>query len=582
MRSLWQRPYLYVATFGQFKLEVHTDIKDATKERTYQPKDWEPVVNVGGHRLGFVGEALTFDAKDSYRMTFDGGGKRKRAQNHCQGYGQGDGMGLLSWIITGPIDRAVTQITSKTLNTNWDNTVTWTPTTYGLYELTVGQGHAEDALAKRWIRVYADRNTLDWKVTNIEGLTGAWGEGWSCNLTLQTEDTSLAATGIMDYQAVGVFCEDNWWNGAVWVNNPIGYSRQDPKCVMIGYVKEESIQKKTDAKTIQFTIESIVGQMDRSQSHKVAIWRGEGPPEDDGTDVDVPDRELQDCRANPHHARCRRRARHDKNKNNGVDTWGSILKGFGRVCVSDFALWFLQFKTNILLYHDFYAVWLDTMADLESIAGEETSVLSNLVTVGNNDYVVAGAMADGAIYFAPDRQVLIDNSLNGWETQWPTRMTLGDNEIWEIGLTKKKEKPVKFVKLIATKTADFQSNAKRHRKQRKQEKNNQIEAEWPDKDPPKYEPGTWYVRSDLLHDNERVIKDRAQAVYTQLNLLWSGVITTGLNRACHPGFIVAVNPTKNTDLWGSGAKNFIVSNYSAQIDVGERTWMTILELQEKV
>jgi hypothetical protein len=231
-----------------------------------------------------------------------------------------------------------------------------------------------------------------------------------------------------------------------------------------------------------------------------------------------------------------------------------------------------------LEHHDFYSAWNDDLADLESIAGEETSILSMLTTVGDNDWYVVGADAGNAIYFAPDRQVMHDDD---WEEYWPARMTVGDQDVLGLELTRQHENPIKYVKLTATKTADFHSKAKRERDRREEEEANQLEAFYPSKEPPIDQPGTWFVRSDLLHDTERVLKLRAKQVYRALNQNWTGTINLALNRALGPGHIFTLDTTGAERIWGDRtARTFLVRTMNAEIDVEDMTWLTSLDVEE--
>lgn len=587
-QSLWQRPRIYIAKFGNFELTISTDNKDATKERTFNVGQWLPILNVGPHRIGFVGEPLTFDAQDSYKMNFIGGKKRKR--NLSQGYGKGSSIGLLTWVIGG----------WQRLGRPWQEAQTWTPTSEGLYTLTVTS--ADGGKAQRWIRVYQNRESADINVTQIQGLSGTWGEGWSCELTFQDETIELTNLDVLDGQCFGVYCEDQWWTGSSWVTDVVGHNRHEPRVVMIGYVKEGSVQKNSQLKQVTFTLETITGQMDRSQGHKIAIWYEKGPdadgdgnPANDAAGVQSKNkrkkrkerrrRRRQARRArkrgqaiNRKQMRKQKRKKKRKQKRN-TDTWGAILKGFEDVCISDFAYWLLQFKTNVLPWHDFYCVWHDDQADLESIAGEESSLLSNLNTVAANDWFVTGAMSDNSLYFLPDRQVFQDDDLTAL---WPTRMSLGDHDLLDFQAIKKTEQPIKYVKLIATKTADFQSDAKRRRQQRREEKRNQIEESFPGKDPPKDKPGGWFVRSDLLHDNKRVIKKRCETVYNYMNQRWSGQLSMGLNRAIHPGQSFQLAPSNLTALMGQSSVGCLARNVSYEIDLQAQTWKTSIEFEHQV
>jgi hypothetical protein len=577
LRSLWQRPRLYVAMFGTFETQISTVMKDANKERSYQIGEWKPIINIGPHRIGFVGEPINFDASDSYKMNFIGGKHRRRSQ--AQGYGKGASLGQLNWTI-GAWQR---------LGRQWQQTQTWTPTAAGLYTLNVTS--SDGGKANRWIRVYENRDAADISVSSIQGLQGAWGEGWSCELTFQDETLELENLNVADGQCFGIYCEDMWWDGTNWVTDVVGNNRHDARVVMIGYAKEGTIQKNSQMKQVTLTLETIHGQMDRSQGHKVAIWNEKGPETEDGDPDDNTKgtgSRSQRSRRKQRRRRRRRKARGQshkraekhKNKKKGdgrkTDSWGSILKGFKEVCISDFAAWLLQFKSNLLDWHDFYCLWHEDAADLESIAGEETSVLSNLATVAANDWFVSGAMADSSIYFLPDRQVTQDGGL---DAQWPTRLTLGDDDILDINIMKKTEKPIKYVKLIATKTADFQSDAKRRKKARKQEKKNQIEKSFPGKDPPVDVAGGWFVRSDLLHDNERVIKKRCEQVYNYMNQRWSGQLSMALNRSLTPGQTFVLAPSNLSALMGSASVGCLVRSVSYEIDMPTQTWKTTVDFE---
>lgn len=586
LKSTQQRVRLYPAIFGTYQLLTRTKKKDAEEEIRYSINQWEPVINAGPHRMAFVGETVTFDAIDSYMIDFDNNGDNNRSQ----GYGRGEGIPNLDWKIT---PKNSNNVLWSQNNRSWNEAQSWTPTEAGLYELKVClPGDTRNQwTAKRWIRVYNNRRAIPWSVTGVSSLSGTWGEGWSMGLTIQNQDIMLSDVGVNDYQVVGLYAEEEWWDGSKWIVRPIGSVRQDPRLVMIGIVKEGSVDVAYDNKTVSFQVESVSGVMSRSQVHKCAIWNGKGPDSNGDPGVEG-----------------KAKSRDHGKKRNGVDTWGSVLRGFKRVSVSDFALWLLQFKTNLLEYHDFFCCWPDDMADLESIAGEEGAVLSNLQTIAANDWMITGSDHGNAILFAPDRQVTRDTH---WDQNWPVRMVFTDEMALNVAVQDNLEKQVKYVQLIATRTTDAgttdfgsdpasKKEARRQkRKARKKAKREQIKASHPNNiNNAQNDPGTWFVKTDLLHDNTRVIETRADKVYDFMNLTWTASISMGANRAIRPGDFVRIDIENTSNIWTDKPKRnperkaagevqrrdklFLVKSYQAEIDPAAGSWKTSVSLEEVI
>lgn len=588
LRSNQSRIRLYAAPFGTYKLLISTVLKDARTERDVQRTKWKDILNIGPHRLAFVGETITFDALDSYKMNFDAGNKKRQGRKVSQGYGAGKQLPNLDWRIyqldeskgdhqvankKGQQDRATVW---RQYTQPWQETQSWTPDTPGLYQLTCSAStdKQQTAAAIRWIRVYASREETDWNITAISSCSGSWGQGWTMDVELKTTDITLQATGVRDYQCLGIFAEEEWWDGDRWVVHPIGADRQDPRVVMIGYVREGTIATDWESRTVTLSVESITGQMSTGMMHKIAIWDEKGP--DTSIDRDaIPSVEE----ATPaERRRARRKARREAN--NGVDVWGASLQGFGHVSIPDFALYLLQFKTNIMEWHDVWTVWDDQLANLESIAGEEGDPLSVLTTVAGNDWYVVGADHANHLYFAPDRLVTIDND---WERRWPQRMTVTNADCLNFTTRQMHQKEVKYVKLIATKTADFQPKSDDRKKAKRQTDRNQIEESYPKgKNPPVNQAGTWFSRTDLLHDNKMVIRQRARRVYEMMNNKWETTLILGMNRALRPGDYVRVNLETDRTLWDGKPKKFLVDSVSYEFDPGAGTCTCSLSLQETV
>ena len=565
LRSPTHRVRLYAAIFNTFQLHVKTQQRDATSDRIISRTQWKPVLNIGPHRLAFVGEDFHIDAKDSYQLAFDDLKGRKFGYGEDSGYGKGTNLPNLDWRIYNKRERDTSpyrkwsskDIYKRSLNQNWKTTQTFQFDRPGLYRLTCSVANDSDEVAQRWVRVYQSREEVDWVVTAIDGLAGTWGEGWSCGLTLHKKgNIDPGNTGFERYQCVGIYAEDEWWDEQKqqWVRQAIGSVRQDQRLVILGYVSEGSVNVDPVSKTINVTLETIHGQMSRCNAHKLAVWQGRGPK------ALLRDRKNESGK----------RQQVDYVKND-VDNWGAILQGFLHVNVSDFALYLLQFKTNLLEEHDFYCMWNDDLAHAHSIAGEEGSVLSNLQTAADNEWMITGSDHSSAIIFGPDRQVQRDitGDQESWNFQWNKRMDIDRHDCWSLVTKEKLEKEIKYVKLIANNprsgdqyTAEYPHEWKTKNQQRDY----------------KNRPGTWLIKDGLIEDDKSGLRRKAERVYNMMNLRWEADITMGLNRAFRCGDIVSITYEAN-GVWEE-YKRFLVKGISYETSPAEGTWTTKLSLEE--
>lgn len=564
LRSLQQRARPRVVVYGTFAMNVYTTIEDAggkidqngdvvenadptDKQQSVQrfgANQWGPVLNVGPHRWCLLGQSLTFDALDSYYRPY--------------GYGAfGPTVPAISggtWTFTGAVN--------PTRTGPGPHTVTWSFP--GLYEIGYSNGMTE---ARRWVRVLPANGAHDWNVTAVGGVQGTWGGGWTMSLTLQTThfDTPFDPSELNDFRCVALYNDDEWYTSSGWVNTDVGACRHDPALTMVGYVKQGATSIDWTTRSVTLTVESVDSQMARGTAHAINVVnqqkhkkRRKKKRNADGDDEDVPEAEADDKDI----------------------TWGTILEGIPTVNTSDAALYLLQEKTNLLIWHDFYATWNGKMGDLEAISSSEGSVQAALSGWANNDWNVVGCAFHGAILFAPDRQVSYADAY--WNQKWDggttgvTTLTAAD--IWKLDLTENTQKVCKWVQLIATDTFEIADSDKARKVGR-----------FPGKQPPTYEFGTWFTRNDLLHDSDTVLESWAQSVYYFQNLKWSGTVTMGLNRALQPGDVVFIDVT-GTD-WSareSGAqidwtvKKFVVMGVAYSIDAASGMWQTQLQVTEAV
>lgn len=563
LRSLQQRSQLRAVVFGTFRTVVTTTILDAggsldasgnttpTDESTDQSRvtrfpasQWGPVVNVGPHRWCLAGQSLTFDALDSYFRPY--------------GYGvTGTGIPAISggtWTFTGAA--------SPSRSGPGPHTVTWS--TSGLYEIGYVNGLSE---ARRWVRVLPASGAHDWNVTQVGGVQGAWGGGWTTSLTLQTThfDNPFDPSELNDFRCVGLYASDSWYTTSGWVNQDIGNNRHDPRLIMIGYVKQGATSIDWQTRSVTLTIESIDSQMARSNAHAINCVNGQVHVANrsarrgaDGDDEEVPPEEGDDADI----------------------TWGVIFEGIDTLNTSDAALYLLQKKTNLLVWHDFLATWNGRMGDLEAISSSEGPVQGALSGWANNDWNVVGARNDGAILFAPDRQVSFADPF--WNAKWDGgaggAATLTTADIWKLDLAENTQQVCKWVQLIATDTFEMADSEAARKIGR-----------YPGPQPPTNEFGTWFTRNDLLHDSQTVVQGWAEAAFRFQNLKWSGSLTMGLNRSLLPGDWIWIN------LSGSGwsasesgaaidwtSKKFLITAVAYSIDAASGGWQTQVQVTEAV
>lgn len=548
LRSNQQRMRLYVAIFGVFQAKVTTTLADAGAEvdkdgnqlvqvQRLGRDQWKPVLNIGPHRLAFVNEPIMFDARDSYEVGV--------------GYG-GNWSGGGTWNFDGG--------TASSASGDGPIEVSWA--TEGLKTVTFSQG---GATARRWVRVYENRqSTGPWSVTQVGSVAGGWGAGCTASLTLQAtyEQTAFDPADIADFKAVGIFAEDEWWDGGNWVRQDIGWCRQEPRTVMIGYVRQGSTQTTWDTRSISVTLETIESQLSRTTTYGVSVYNGEK------------------------HRRRRNRRRQIDGDQTAVDAtattdqpaddadlrWGWILEGFPAINVTHAALWLLQFRTNILEWHDFYTCFGGKLGDLQNVANKgESSVQSVLATWADNDWLVVGCTFGNALYVAPDRQVTVDSR---WKGRQGVRATLTDLDLLRITTNENLQKVCRWVQLTATDTFA-----------RPDSDDYQFIQTYPGKVAPTNAFGVIYLKN-FLHDSDDVVNDRAKDVYDVQNLRWTASVALPLNRAIQPGDYVEIDLDRIYGGAGVGKtwdmKRFLVRGVAYQCDPANGAWQTQLDLEETI
>jgi hypothetical protein len=109
---------------------------------------------------------------------------------------------------------------------------------------------------------------------------------------------------------------------------------------------------------------------------------------------------------------------------------------------------------------------------------------------------------------------------------------------------------------------------------------------YPTKMPSPAQPGSWLVKTDLLHDNKQTLARRALKVFLHENLVWKAKLATGLNHAVRAGDYVVVR----LPFWQQEGltypygldKRFLVTSVSFELDPGLGKWTSSFELEEAV
>ena len=247
LRSETQRYRIFCVPFGTFQARSYTTINQTKSVATVDDADWQPVLNLGTHRIAFVDEAISFDALRSFY--------------------RGEGLG--AGTVTGG-DWTFEDADTPTASGIGPHSVSWD--TPGLYDVTYTVG---TTMARRYVRVLASRDESYWDLVNISGLSGDVNQGWGAQITIMPNDDNGVPVSVSDYQCVGIFVEDLW--GPSGTMRVIGAYDPDPKLVMMGYVKTGTVQVDANTHSVTFVLESIAGQLKNIQVHKTACWFGTTP-----------------------------------------------------------------------------------------------------------------------------------------------------------------------------------------------------------------------------------------------------------------------------------------------------------------
>lgn len=514
LRALGQRFRLYLAVWGTWQIAQSTPLlSDNSVDPptmvglgTKDAADFKPVVNIGPHRLAFAGEAIVFDASRSFAV-------------------QGGSVGSFAWSFPSG--------SSTTASGAGPHSISWA--TPGLYEITCSSG---GQTATRWVRVLADRQTTTYDVTQVGGVGGSVDGGWKTSIEVTPSD-DVAGTGsqtvaIADFQAVGLFCEEEWQQpDGSWVVAPIsGYG--EPTCLIEGYVEQGSIRFDAERHAVGFTLGSLADQMNLGFVHGTQSWSKEYLDVDAALAIPA----LPD------------------------PPQGVIFDLPPGLVMPDVILWWLQTYTNIFERHDF-STWYDTtQQELDTVSTSETSIWNAFGSLADNEWAWWFVDPQGGLHFEPNPHI---RSYTWFDGEYPLRVDLGEQDLIAVDANEDKMRNVVWVQLTGTRDRDGR----------------QWTARYPTETPPSGA-GSWYMKSGLLVSRGSFLDNIVARVYRDANRRYVVTLTLGLNRSLRVPDQIHLTveiPDRGID-WVS--KRFIVQQISYGIDVAASQWVTTVTAHEWV
>lgn len=397
LRAKGQRFRLYLATWDSWVLNARfpklIKNEDTANPRpkllgTFKYNDYDPIINMGPHRLGFIGEPLTFDSSLSFKVPND------------------DNMpSSMVWSFSGG--------SPSTASGPGPHEVEWAAP--GLYEVTCTNNETS---GKRWVRILQDRLTTDWDVIEVGSVQGSVEGGWSCQVTVQPNDDGkqgVQQLNVDNFQHVGLFVEEEWETEEhEFARMPMGHYRNEPRLVISGVIMQGSAQFDANTHKVSFTIGSVVDQLNlgyvrQTQSASKKYVQGE----------------------------------------NVEDSIFGIILDVDEMRMPEIMLWWLQKYTNLLDKHDFLTWWPGSLQDLETVSSPDSNSLwGSMSAWAQSEYFWLFVDEGNAIHYEPNPHI---RSISGWNERHPITMTFTDQDILDLQVRKDLSKNVSYVQVKATK-----------------------------------------------------------------------------------------------------------------------------------
>lgn len=400
LRSNGQRYRLYLAKWGTWEIQQSTPmLSDASTTPptlkylgTKAQSDFKSIVNIGSNRLGFVGEALTFDCSQSYRI-------------------HNNSVGSCAWSFPSG---------SPSTSSSTSVDVTWSDP--GLYEITCT---IDDTVAKRWVRIHTDRTFNVYDIIAVNSVSGSTSGGWKTTVTAAPSDdvagVSSETLDLADFQALGIFIEEEYQaSDGTWTRQSISGYSLDPTLVIAGYIEQGTIHVDANTHNVQFELGSVADEMNIGYINATQTWNK--------VYIDAD------------------KAAHTPTLPDPVQ--GVILDmSTDTMVMPDIIIWWLQNYTDILDRHDFYT-WYDTSQQtLDTISTSEGSIWSAFGALADNEFAWWFADQGNGLHFEPNPHI---RSSSWWNTNYPVREVLTDEDVITYDITQDMQRNIIWAQLTGT------------------------------------------------------------------------------------------------------------------------------------
>lgn len=512
LRAPGQRYRVYLALWGSWQIAQETPLNydpntgEPRPTVTVAASAFEPVLVLGPHRLAFAGEPISFDASASWAR---GGGAAPAGSWNF-------GAGASPAVASGPGPHAVA----------------WT--TPGLKEVSYSSG---GAVGRRWVRVLADRREVGLPVITIGGLAGAIDKGWKAEVTVAATLGENDPLPVTDYQAIGLFVEEEWETAAGWARVPIGgQDLGDPRLLFAGYIQQGSIEVSVDGSRIGFTLGGLQEQLAACTIHTISYWGR--------TQYEI-FRELNS----------------DAVASEKPTKGGHILE-LAKTTVVDVILHLLQTYTNVLERHDF-VTWYDiSQQDTLNLSGREGDLWGVLGSWLENEFAWLWVDQGMRLHVEPNPHI---RSLGAYASAHPIRATLTGDDLLRIAPVEDKTLNVIYVKVTATNPARGKAYVSTHPGQN-----------------PASGVGSWLILDNLLVSQKGFLDGIVENLFQDANRRWTASAVLFLNRAFVPGDRIRLTLTlpRYGIAWSN--KLFLVRSVSYALELAAGSWLTTLQIEEFV
>jgi hypothetical protein len=327
-------------------------------------------VNMGPHRIGFVGEPVVFYGGYSYQRW------RVAAKGH-------------QWSATGsPIIYLASDLGQQYYGGPQPSRAQFIWNTPGIYEVSLSAGQADPHepnngvttarhTGTRQVIIFPSREQAYSGIVDVSGVTGSIDQGgWSCSLRAKnTLDFLMDARTLQGYIPVIVYV-DQWFEESygTWTRHEIGPNwqsgdnRDDPRILFSGYLNNASIVENHDDNSVTFQCRTADMILENMQSHTVGFFES------------------------------------------AVDGSGMI---FNDLMTHDVARFMLQEYSNFTQWHDTrffynqysYSGGTSPRIEYKDWTWNQGMYLSNIKDAAANEFYVAYVDNQSALHVVPDRNM---------------------------------------------------------------------------------------------------------------------------------------------------------------------------------